>query len=96
MGGMSPGPWYVGELGADDVIAGARVAAWVYSAEGKLVATTRQFPGFPDAEADARLIAMAPDLLAMLQRLVAETSRHHVPYAALAEARALIARVEGR
>ena len=60
----TPGPWSVGREG------------WkhqsVYSASGRFLADVSLF--YDDAEANARLIAAAPDLLEALQMLYDETA----------------------
>jgi hypothetical protein len=48
-----------------------------------------------DAEANARLIAVAPDLLWMLKRLTAEGEYGQLPLLTLQQAREVISKAEG-
>lgn len=91
MSGFTPGPWVV-EL-ADDAYCIANVGNLVIMPCGGKVK-------HDNAEADARLIAAAPDLLEALEMIVAEadsyTARTGKPvYNWLDQARAAIAKARG-
>jgi hypothetical protein len=72
----TPGPWYVGDLAAPD-LAGRNML--VYASSGYAVADAKIFHcmfGVPEMEANARLIAAAPDLLEALQHLMLDLEYH--------------------
>lgn len=84
----TPGPWRVAQINATD-------KPWAVIGQGphgdEIVA------GYLRTEADARLIAAAPDMLAALQVLLASASYStDAMDAAEAQARAAIAKAEGR
>lgn len=97
---FTPGPWSLGKVA--DVKPGTRGNLFhVWRSHPKpyseWVATV--FDGGPIScfEADARLIAAAPELLALLKGLHSELVRQQInfgPY--IADAEALIAKAEGR
>jgi len=65
----TPGPWHVGDLAAPN-LAGRN--ALVYAPSGYAVADAKIFHckfGVPEMEANARLIAAAPDLLEALEAI---------------------------
>jgi len=83
----TPGPWYW------DKVSTGHCRHVIVDSEGFTIANPS-----PMGEADARLIAAAPELLAALQRLLAAESRMggNNPLAGLCdEARDLVARVTG-
>lgn len=97
----TPGPWHVGDNFSGPTI--------VYNQKGWCVADCRAPHGkfHPDGarEANARLIAAAPDLLEALRYLLAQTIEQDEAYSieltegeadAAKMARAAIAKVEGR
>lgn len=66
----TPGPWHVGDLAAPN-LAGRN--ALVYAPSGYAVADAKVFHckfGVPEMEANARLIAAAPDMLEALEGLL--------------------------
>ena len=102
----TPGPWHVG--GKGNAIVYADVEGGSYAVANAV--TFHGQPNFEDA-ANARLIAAAPDLLEALRKLVGLIMDEHgsgadlLPvhhefdpehYAAIREARASIAKAEGR
>lgn len=92
----TPGPWHVGT---------GKAAVVVYAADGYAIADAKTYHGrhTAPAEANAALIAAAPDLLAALRTIMApsphygatQAHRDHVA-AARAAANAAIAKAEGR
>ncbi|MEN6665525.1 MAG: hypothetical protein ABFD85_16170 [Phycisphaerae bacterium] len=89
MSGHTPGPWVYKGFVVDSDFSGWRVYLptkyrRVIDVEGTSAA---------EADANARLIAAAPDLLAALKAVVAFTGAHGGPYA---DARAAITKAEGK
>ena len=67
--GHTPGPWAVNFKKFSEVRA----------ENGALVAECKKLTGLVNLQANARLVAAAPDLLAALQRLIACYSVSHSP-----------------
>lgn len=87
----TPGPWKVVELGRDmGVVPESRPVQSV------AVCSRLYREDAPDADANARLIAAAPDLLNMLERMVAETTGGFAPcLLTLEHARNALAKAKG-
>jgi hypothetical protein len=85
----TPGPWQYNGFVTDSDFSGWRV----YLPTKYRRAITVEGTSAAEADANARLIAAAPDLLAALKAVVAFTGAHGGPYA---DARAAIAKAEGR
>jgi hypothetical protein len=84
----TPGPWYHTASSPDGT---------VYSSHHQLIVPYPPDGATDHTHADARLIALAPDLLALIVRL-AETPCDHgaQPFCPRAESLALLGRLEGR
>jgi hypothetical protein len=99
----TPGPW-----AAEDVRSGKYHVYFRINAQGESAHIAGVYPHYGNAEANARLIAAAPDLLAAL-KLIADASECFAPseedeftapahrlWVAITEARAAIARAKGQ
>lgn len=84
----TPGPWHIGDTNTN-------FSPKVYGADGYMTADCSRIQKRTDAEeqANARLIAAAPDLLAALKSVVAIADRKTVEFD---NARAAIAAAEGK
>ena len=86
----TPGPWHIG-------LRTAHSKRDVYGPLGELVALADAvFTDLATAQANARLIAAAPDLLATLKNLIADWERVVGPIPNDHEAKAAITQAEGR
>lgn len=96
MSGHTRGPWWIEEQTSHDD------TGWNVMADAGNVAVSSEYPYFCiNREADARLIAAAPDLLAALLDCIAALERDHPDIAtqrnaAALNARAAIAKAEGK
>jgi hypothetical protein len=89
-----PGPWQT-EVFTSPPYRYSESGTWIYGANGIHVATVQT--NLEATDADARLIAAAPDLFAMVRRFaIGDMRLPHTEYemALRAEARALLARIE--
>ena len=84
----TPGPWSVNFKKFDEVTA----------SNGAIVASCNKLTGLVNLQANARLIAAAPDLLEALKGLVAwaDDLRREDPVEDLRKARAAISKAEGQ
>ena len=102
----TPGPWTYEKSGRESGLEGDMPA--IFGPDREVICdfgdSTQYYPteGVPPSEADARLIAAAPDLLQALQELIAEAdapvgwSGHNGNTAGFDMARAAIAKAEGK
>ena len=65
------------------------------SPQGRYLFSLKEYPGIPESEANARLIAAAPDLLAFVEEVVRTYEGFSYPPRMADEARALLAKVRG-
>ena len=96
MSKRTPGPWRFEPAGKRLRVVGAR-GVWLATAEYAPAHDVE--PGDVDraqAEANARLIAAAPDLLAALQAMLTALDCESVSYREIEAAEAAIAKAEGR
>jgi hypothetical protein len=95
----TPGPWKSGKGGDNN--------PRIYNKYGTVICqfhngSGEEYHGFRNAEANARLIAAAPEMLATLHKIGyepwghAEASHAEVLREVVAEVRALLARIEGK
>lgn len=85
----TPGPWRVGPTHKDDSFA-------IHAQTASVVHCKPFSSSHKSAEANARLIAAAPDLLAALISLVRASDGHHGSIRERDIARAAIAKAEGK
>lgn len=94
----TPGPWVVGEPHPTNACAyvcndeGQEVATIYYCSEGGVIGKDGIWPEQPNRDANARLIAAAPDLLEALKAILDETGGIGGPFTI---ARAAIAKATG-
>ena len=103
-GKHTPGPWVVGEPHPTNACAyvrddkGHEVATLYFCSVGGPIGDDGIWPEHPNRDANARLIAAAPDMLEALRSLVRDNAgvTHEYLHIIREKARAAIAKAEGR
>lgn len=91
----TPGPWHVGERRADDNT--LPISDLGNGAKGSALAYVSPRPFYADSqEANARLIAAAPEMLECLRKCVEFLEDEIGASACLEKTRSILAKIEGR